>query len=641
MDSTLHSEPRVQKSQLITSIEELQGALLAAQSDADAVETQIAYKDVKINGLKSERMSIVGPAHRYDAFIKAALQEKQMLHDSFDEARDKATVLSGKLNKKKAMLASIAPVESTRTPDPQDNESAAALLEVTATPWKDVFVTSDDGKTFVWPLMLQGVPTAPITEDGPYWEPSWLKFRDTINEEHLQLQHSQDKEERRQKLSHGPLSAEERAEYNSRDKRYQRSMNVAKVAKKWFCPGKTLHPNQMMAKRYLPDIGLCQPYNIYQICNVMSRLNVLYERGEMAMQPIYFLLWRMSVVIERVPQTGIKSFSRSIVEEGHTSMDPILRQAVLRAAQHTNTYNCYGNKRPNRKLVQLQPHTVPKQEDAAHPSTTPITTWDVSHLATILTEMSNARSEEVLAPTKRLDTIATTSADSEKMLSPAKRQDPAPLLGHKRKRSPGPSGQHTSVLAPSELSSIVGPPTKMRRQDFEIPLQHVSLERLVEAGEMAAWAMQAWRDSLTAAQPADHEDRDDSTQSGATQAEPSNDPKNRKHFEPSKNPKNSKHFEPDAHKMPERAATQGLQPFDLNTSAASQTDARRKKERAMQLETNGGGSSAPSQERPDVEITEARPVLKPSPFPRTGRPVSHGFIFEWLPCTEEEAMEGW
>lgn len=603
------------KSQLTTSIEELQVALLAAQSDADHVETQIAYKDAEIDDLKSYRMSTTGTTVKYDAAIRSALEEKQKLCDSFVEKSDKVAILSNKLDKKQARLSSIAPVESTSAPDPRDNEEAAALLEVTATPWKDVFVTSSDGTIFIRPTMLQGVPTAPITEDGPYWESSWLKFGDAINEVELQHQHNQDMEEKRQKSMHGPLSPAELAEFNRRDQRYQRSMNIARVARKWFCPGRTLHPNQMLAKRYLPDVGFCQPYNIYQICNILSRLNVLYERGELAMQPIYFLLWRMSVVLEREPQTGIKSFTRAIVEQDHASLDPILRQAAIRAAQHTNDYNCYG-RRPggfssSRDDPLPQPTTTSGQASIRRPSNpaTPVPGWNASRMTTGPATTPNTESDEALSPTKR--------------------PNPATLPGRKRERSSKPSGHQASAQELGDLSYMVSPSAKIRRLQFEIPLKSVSLKQLAQADATGFQPVKANNDGdLTAAHLAGREGRGGSTQNGATQVGSMD------------KPKNSKHSEFNAHKVPERAPAQSLQHSpDITASAARQTGTHEENE-GLRLGTKGDGSHAPQQESPDVEITGMRTVQR-SPFPRTGRRVAHGFIFPWLPCTEQEAMESW
>ncbi|KAI8185785.1 hypothetical protein KHU50_001583 [Colletotrichum sp. SAR 10_65] len=336
--------PLIQKSRLISSIAELEETLKETQAAADLIETEIAYKDAEIDGLKRDRVSHSGSTKRFDDAITQIRVKIQQLCDKLDEKIDTLAALRDRLEKKKAKLAAIAPVESTDAPDPKDDEEAAALLEITSTPWEQVFVTSDDGKTFVRPAMLRGVPSTPITEDGPYWVPTWTKFVDAMDADRLQRQYEDDIDERHERMLHGPLTDEEKEDFDKRDRRYYRLANELRVVKRWFCPGKTMHPNQMMAKEHMPAEGICQSHNLYQICNVLNRLQALHVRGELAMEPLYFLLWRMSVIFERGPHTGAKSFCRSIVEEGHHSLDPVMRQAIIRGAQHTNDYNFYGRK---------------------------------------------------------------------------------------------------------------------------------------------------------------------------------------------------------------------------------------------------------------------------------------------------------
>ncbi|KAI8299394.1 hypothetical protein K4K59_002216 [Colletotrichum sp. SAR11_240] len=209
--------PLIQKSRLISSIAELEETVKETQASADLIETEIAYKDAEIDGLKRDRISHSGSTKRFDDAITQIRVKIQQLCDKFDEKIDTLAALRDRLEKKKAKLAAIAPVESTDAPDPKDDEEAAALLEITSTPWEQVFVTSDDGKTFVRPAMLRGVPSTPITEDGPYWVPTWTKFVDAMDADRLQRQYEDDVDERHERMLRGPLTDEEKEDFDKRD----------------------------------------------------------------------------------------------------------------------------------------------------------------------------------------------------------------------------------------------------------------------------------------------------------------------------------------------------------------------------------------------------------------------------------------
>ncbi|TDZ18739.1 hypothetical protein Cob_v008398 [Colletotrichum orbiculare MAFF 240422] len=337
-----HPNAALRLSRLSTSIAELHGAIRTAEAEADQIETKIAYKDAEIDDLISDKISHNGCTKGFETVIRRAKGHREKLSEALESKRDEIANLKNKKERRQARLSAIPPVESTNAPDPRDNEQAAALLEITHTPWSRVFVTSRDGQTFISPAMLHGVPTEPITENGEYWEQTWTKFDDAINTERLRQQYEQDVDEWRQRRQVGLPTAQEEAEFAKKQYRNRRFTTEAKAAKRWFCPGTTLHPNQMMAKQYLPERGLCQSYIIYQICNLLSRLHALHERGELTIQPIYFLLWRMSVTFDRMPSTGPRSIYKSIVDQDHPSFDPVLRQAILRGAQHMNSFNSYG-----------------------------------------------------------------------------------------------------------------------------------------------------------------------------------------------------------------------------------------------------------------------------------------------------------
>ncbi|OHE96538.1 hypothetical protein CORC01_08136 [Colletotrichum orchidophilum] len=342
--SPTHNGVQAHRSQLLSSISDLRQGIQAAEADADHIETRIAYKEDYIAELRSNRIAHDEPTPAIDKAIQQAQARRENIKEALSEKKDEIARLRKKLEKKEAKLVAIPPVESSNAPSPKDNEDAAALLEVTTTPMNTVFTISEDGKTYTDPAMLRGVPVAPISENDSYWDPMWTKFAEAVNEEKVEREYQEYISTRHQQILDGALSAAEE-DPESVFKRYQRNLRQAKVAKQWFRPGHTIHPNQLMAKEHLPVLGLCDNYVLYKICNILSRINAMYERGELGMPPLHFLMWRMSVSLDRHPRNAMKSFWRVIINETHTAYDNILRRAEIRGAQHTGDYNFYLSRR--------------------------------------------------------------------------------------------------------------------------------------------------------------------------------------------------------------------------------------------------------------------------------------------------------
>ncbi|KAL0931524.1 uncharacterized protein CTRU02_214259 [Colletotrichum truncatum] len=608
-------------SRLTSSIANLNNDIREVQAEAEIIETQVAYKDAEVEQLKSDRISHEGPTGHLDAAIKQARHERKGLRETFDEKKDKLTALKARLKKKEAKLAAIPPVESTNALKTKDNEEAAALLEVTNTAWDQVFVRSDDGQTFVKPAMLHGVPTTPISEDGPYWEPSWTKFGDAIDENHLRRRYNADIDERRQRLQRGPLSEQERQYFEMQDKRYQRFMNEAKVIKRWFCPGQTLHPNQVMAKEYLPDAGFCQSYTLYRISTLLNRLNALHEKGELAMQPLYFLIWRMSVAFDREPRIRAKSLLKVVIDEDHHSFDPILRQAVMRGAQHTNDYNAYGPRSTGysspRKPFFL-PSTAAGEQDTS-----------TSHSKLLLGGS--------LGPRKLNSQLKPASANAPDSRAPISQEKGFKRFGGQNKRKKGlPRPLEQRVCEEEEDSTM--PPAKTPFKPMPRTEDRVSFRPRppTESLNMS---------DETFCQPLDEE------VPFSKVAQATNFPQ----FS-----QRSKDLIPQATARSERMRSMNNSTNNSHPTTADVSGEGRDKQRRI---THPGDSditrtdilsnsnevdkaavclepakdNCTYEDNSDVEILEERTIER-SPFPKSGRRVTHGFVTAWLPCTEREAM---
>ncbi|GJC81146.1 hypothetical protein ColLi_03984 [Colletotrichum liriopes] len=323
----------------------------------------MAYKEGQIKDLKFDRIAHDGPTTTFDRDIKRVKAECEQIHDDLDAKKEEIAVFKDKLKRREAKLAAVPRVQFADAPSPKYDKEAAALLEITSTQMNQVFAISDDGKTYINPTMLRGVPIEPINEDGEYWEMTWIKFKDAIDEDRIEREYQQELHALHQRAQEGtPSEKDEDPEKGF--KRYQRNLNQAKVIKKWFRPGNTVHPNQIMAKHHLPDTGLCIVHVLYKICNILGRLSALHERGELGMPPLYFLMWRMSVSLDRQPRTHMKTFWRVIIDEDHVAYDEVLRKAEIRGAQHVGEYNFY-----NRRWKVVSPKGQ-RQQTAASPSTT-------------------------------------------------------------------------------------------------------------------------------------------------------------------------------------------------------------------------------------------------------------------------------
>ncbi|PNP49243.1 hypothetical protein THARTR1_10045 [Trichoderma harzianum] len=145
-----------------------------------------------------------------------------------------------------------------------------------------------------------------------------------------------------------------------------------------FGEGSKYHPNQLVAKRFLPPRGFCQKEAMYRLACKISDLQHLYNIGDLAMDPFDFIRWR---IIKKVgsllanPWDNPKSFIRTVVykladDSEHTGtktyQDSVMRYAVLLSAAKRNHLGNYGHKGKNRKKT-LQQTILPYTAAAPRP----------------------------------------------------------------------------------------------------------------------------------------------------------------------------------------------------------------------------------------------------------------------------------
>ncbi|KAK1597041.1 uncharacterized protein LY79DRAFT_541973 [Colletotrichum navitas] len=474
----------------------------------------------------------------------------------------------------------------------------------------EVFAISDDGKTYVNPAMLRGVPVEPINESDKYWEATWVKFNEAIDEDRVEREYRQELDAWHKLTQQGdPLAEEQDLERGF--KRYQRNLNQARVIKKWFRPGSTVHPNQIMAKHHLPDMGLCIAHVLYKICNILTHLGALHERGELRMPPLYFLMWRMSVSLDRQPRTHMKSFWRVIIDEDHVAYDEVLRKAEIRGAQHMGDYNFYNRrwkKTVSAKDQRRQPVVSPSATNTAlHPPGQPTT------------PSRKSRYDQYQS------TPATTATSAPRpvglpMTTLAAKEEPTThdLQQHQRKRRRSAATVEQQTLEGDRDAISTKKARKAEWKGMQLALRPVS--------SAESLASDSPKISLFANDTA------------------------------MKNMSLSSQGEKETHVTDNELPQQV---HDVRPNSASGRSAQAWSEYAEEVErrTRSPKIESPRQDASGYfilvgqddevpgtqkDISELRAEVGESPFPKTGKKVSHGFIFPWYCCeAARRADESW
>ncbi|KAK1984538.1 hypothetical protein LZ30DRAFT_711122 [Colletotrichum cereale] len=599
----------LQRSRLLASITRLGDIIRNAENEAEQIETDLAYKKDQIDNLKFDRIAHNGPTTTFDRAIRRAKSKCEQIHDSLDSKKEEIAVFKDKLKRREAKLASIPPVESTGAPSPEDNKETAALLEITSTQTSEVFTVSDDGKTYVNPAMLRGVPIDPINENEEYWETSWIKFNDAIDEDRVEREYQQELDAWHELSQQGiPLAEDDDLEKGFR--RYQRNLNQARVIKKWFRPGSTVHPNQIMAKHHLPDTGLCIAHVLYKICNILGRLSALHERGELGMPPLYFLMWRMSVSLDRQPRTHMRTFWRVIVEEDHAAYDEVLRKAEIRGAQHVGDYNFY-----NRRWKKVVSAKGQRQQTVVSPSATNPAIHTPDQFTTPSRKSRNSQSQSTPSATV---TSAASAAGSPVINLAAKEGPTTQDLQQQRKRRRSSAIVEQQTLEGDSDTISAKKARKAAWKEMQLALRPLSSTESLASDRPKASPFAHGTAMKNTAQPSQGEKE---TSAAVTKL--------------SQNVQDDK---------PDSASGRDAQAW------IEYADEVERRTRPPKIRSSGQDASSyfiPVGQDDGVpgtrkDISEIRAEVGESPFPKTGKKVSHGFIFPWYCCeAARRADESW
>ncbi|OAR00321.1 hypothetical protein LLEC1_01015 [Akanthomyces lecanii] len=231
------------------------------------------------------------------------------------------------------------------------------MFQQLATTSDSVFVLSADGKTYQEPIAVRGVP-----------EKGWLSL------DKLLLAEKVAQEKKHYYRAQAPAFGIPKTDRNHKFRRQEKvaSDDCSKYAKirEIFGQGHgKYHPNQLVAKKYMPAQGLCEKELLYKFALKISNLQQLYQKKKLAMDPYDFYRWVICKKLKSDLQNALSNsrnslsaLIRSLGDDGGQS-DPVFRAIVLYWASLTGKDNRFGgHKKPSRLRTQPSKLSMPDRE---------------------------------------------------------------------------------------------------------------------------------------------------------------------------------------------------------------------------------------------------------------------------------------
>ena len=194
---------------------------------------------------------------------------------------------------------------------------------------------------------MEGVPSVILAENSSYWLRIW-KPRETLYSERDRLEKLvSDLESPIKELKFArsrvndveapmprELTTNCRNQLRTRDHhldKAKRDLSAIKVVIDRFGSVDTVHPNQLIAKGILPDEGLCVtgPKLLYKLCLRLKDLQELFVQGELRMNPVNFIRWRLGCCLQQKPGC-FRSICSDLAKDTEYG-DYVMRYVMLRA----------------------------------------------------------------------------------------------------------------------------------------------------------------------------------------------------------------------------------------------------------------------------------------------------------------------
>lgn len=143
------------------------------------------------------------------------------------------------------------------------------------TDFGQIFKLSVDGRTFISPELMKGVPVERINDSDQYYEKSWdsLEFwQGLINSS---LTKGDTPETCQMSPEEGQSMNGDYDDQNNSPKKAKLSNAEITTLMKWFGEGTPIHPNQIVAKRFIPSDGLCNSWCALNASRAIAHLQPL------------------------------------------------------------------------------------------------------------------------------------------------------------------------------------------------------------------------------------------------------------------------------------------------------------------------------------------------------------------------------
>ncbi|OAA53136.1 subunit IV of cytochrome c oxidase [Cordyceps fumosorosea ARSEF 2679] len=235
-------------------------------------------------------------------------------------------------NRPPTSLQQAAQLAASRSPYENVPEHWKAQMKWDlATTSDSIFVLSPDGKTYQEPLAVRGwlsLDKLLLAEQGAHQKK--MKYRAQAEALKIPKTDRNNNIRRKEKVASDDCS------------------KYGKIREIFGNGNGNYHPNQLVAKRYLPAQGLCEKELLYKLALKISNLQKLYQKKKLVMNPYDFYRWAICRNMKSDPHNALHNSRNSITGTIRTMgddgahADQVFRTIVLYWASITGNENKFG-----------------------------------------------------------------------------------------------------------------------------------------------------------------------------------------------------------------------------------------------------------------------------------------------------------